>query len=430
MDDKLYENCIKILKNELIVALGCTEPIAIAYVAAKAREILGEQPSSCLVRCSGNIIKNVMGVTVPNSGGQRGVNVAAVLGIVGGDASRELAVLEGIDAAAIAHSRELVASDFCKCELVENVENLYINVTVFAADGQSAEVEARNYHNNITYIRKNEQVLKKVDAIAPSAQKETGNKSLLNLRHILAFADQVRIEDIREVIERQISYNTAISQEGLSGKWGVQMGKALQQSVEAGAGSYELPLRAAAAAAAGSDARMNGCALPVVINSGSGNQGLTICLPVVEYAKAYHVKKEKLYRALVAANLTAVHQKKYIGSLSAYCGAVCAATGAAVGIAYMAGDSYEVICDTVTNTIATVGGMVCDGAKSSCAAKISTAVLCALNALTLARAKHVFQPGEGLVHRDVESTIANVGRMARVGMHGTDVEILNIMLGK
>ena len=428
MDQKLYNNSLSILKNELIVALGCTEPIAIAYVAAKAREVLGQPPVSCLVRCSGNIIKNVKGVTVPNSGGQRGIEAAAILGIVGGDASRELAVLETVTEKDIERSRQMVTEGFCRCELAEDVENLYIRVIVTSADGQTAEVEACKYHNNITLIKKNDQILS--SAANQQHGMETGeiapDKGLLTVENILEFADQVEMQDVEQVIGRQLEHNCAISCEGLKGQYGVQAGRTLLQRV--GGDQPDLILKASASAAAGSDARMSGCALPVVINSGSGNQGITVCMPVVEYARFYNVPRERMYRALVAANLLAVHQKKYIGSLSAYCGAVSAACGAAAGIAYMMGESHTVICDTITNTIATIGGMVCDGAKSSCATKIFMAVQCALSALELARAGNVFQPGEGIVKDDVEKTIASVGRMGRVGMHGTDVEILNIML--
>ncbi|MDE7035125.1 MAG: L-serine ammonia-lyase, iron-sulfur-dependent, subunit alpha, partial [Eubacteriales bacterium] len=243
---------------------------------------------------------------------------------------------------------------------------------------------------------------------------------------ILEFANTVSLGDIEEVIGRQVEYNTAISNEGLSGVYGAQAGRVLL-----GTGQPADPrTRAKAAAAAGSDARMSGCPLPVVINSGSGNQGITITMPLVEYAKAYNISRERLFRALAAANLIAIHQKKYIGSLSAYCGAVSAACGAGAGIAYMLGGSYELVSRTITNTIATIGGMVCDGAKSSCAAKIASAVECALFAYELAKEGHVFQPGEGMVKSTVEETIKSIGRMGRVGMHETDIEILNIMLGK
>lgn len=426
MEKALYLNHLTILNRELMVALGCTEPIAIAYVAARARQVLAAEPSACAVRCSGNIIKNVKGVTVPNSGGRKGIDTAAVLGIVGGDPDRELAVLETVKPADIDRAARLLEQGFCHCELAEGVENLYIDVLLTSADGHSARVEARESHSNLTLVEKDGRVLFSKQATpAGAAKAPAGDKALLTVRNILAFADCAAMEDIRPVIRRQVDCNTAIAQEGLSGHYGVQAGRTLMEH----GGEADLLVRARAAAAAGSDARMSGCPLPVVINSGSGNQGITVTLPVVEYARAYGSDEERLYRALVCANLISIHQKKYIGNLSAYCGAVSAACGAAAGVAYLMGEGYNVICDTITNTIATIGGMVCDGAKASCATKIATAVECALRSLEMARAGRAFQAGEGLVKEDVESTIQSVGRMGRVGMHGTDVEILNIMLG-
>ena len=424
MEQTLYDNCLAILKDELMVALGCTEPIAIAYVAALARKTLGAEPVSCVVRCSGNIVKNVMGVVVPNSGGQRGIAVAAVLGIVGGDADRELQVLETVTPEDIERARRLIAEDFCDCQLAEGVENLFVEVHLTDAEGHHATAQIKDHHNNVTLLKKDDTVL--VSAGQESCEHhQTGDKSLLSIETILEFADNVRMEDIEEVIGRQIAYNTAISREGLQNSYGAEVGRVLMEN-----GKDDLRTRARAAAAAGSDARMSGCPLPVVINSGSGNQGITITMPLVEYAEAYHVEKDRLYRALAAANLLSVHQKKYIGSLSAYCGAVSAACSAGAGIAYMLGAPYEVICRVITNTISTIGGMVCDGAKSSCAAKIASAVDCALLSLDMAWDGHVFQPGEGMVKQDVEDTIKSVGRMGRDGMRETDIEILNIMLNK
>lgn len=425
MNQSLYENHLAVLNSNLQLALGCTEPIAAAFAAAKARAVLGAMPSRMTLDCSGNIIKNVNGVVVPNSNGMKGVDVAAVLGLVGGNADRQLEVLEDITDTDIEKTKELIAQGFCTCRLVEGVENLYIRVLLETDDGHSAEVVMRNYHTNITYIAKDGKVLLDNASAPDKASKHTatGNPDLLNIKNILEFAETVKLEDVSEVIERQISCNSALSNEGLQHPWGVQMGSTLLAAC-----GDSLPVRARAAAAAGSDARMSGCTLPAVINSGSGNQGITVTMPVVVYAQELGVEHEKLIRALVISNLISVHQKKYIGSLSAYCGAVSAATGAACGIAWMTGQPYQVICDTIINSIATSGGVVCDGAKPSCAAKISTAVEMALNALELAKLGRVFQPGEGLVKNDVEETIKSVGRMARNGMKSTDVEILNIML--
>lgn len=421
MNQKIYDTYVEILKKELIVALGCTEPIAIAYAGAKVREVLGRMPERCEIMCSGNIVKNVKGVTVPNSGGMKGIDAAAALGIVGGHADRILAVLEDVTPEQIVFTKQLVENSFCKCGLIEGVENLYIVITAYAGE-ESASVEIRNFHSNITKITKNR------DILFFSESQEDGSsdpdKSLLNVEDILEFGRCVQLQDIQEVIARQIECNTAIAEEGLNRAWGAQVGRTLLETF----GSDQVAIRAKAAAAAGSDARMSGCPLPVVINSGSGNQGMTVSLPVIEYAKEYQISEDGLYRALVVANLISLHQKKYIGSLSAYCGAVSAACGSGVGIAFMLGASYDEICGIITDTIATIGGMVCDGAKPSCAAKIASAVDCALTAMQMSRKNRVFLPGEGLVKENVEDTIRSVGRMGREGMKSTDVEILRIML--
>lgn len=433
MEQSLYQNHLAILKEELVVAMGCTEPIAIAYAAAKAREILGRLPDHCHVKCSGNIVKNVKGVTVPTSDGMRGMEVAATLGVVGGDATRELAVLQTVTPEDLALARKLLAEKFCTCELIEGVANLYIIIELTAGE-ESAVVEIKEHHANITRVVKNGKVLfEKSDDGAADKSAEGCDRSLLSIENILAFADCVAIPDAEPILKPQIDCNTAIAEEGLTGRWGAAVGKTL---LEHGGAEAPVRLRARAYAAAGSDARMSGCALPVVINSGSGNQGLTVSLPIIIYAKELAASDELRYRALVVANLLSVHQKKYIGSLSAYCGATSAACGAACGIAYMKykdkvsdAELYRIVCDTITNSICTVGGMVCDGAKSSCAAKIGIAVETALMGLEMAEHHHVFQPGEGLTMDSAEQTIAAVGRMGRVGMKSTDVEILQIMLG-
>ena len=425
MNKKIYNSFLAILNSELVVALGCTEPIAIAYAAAKARQVLGVMPDTCTVCCSGNIVKNVKGVVVPNSGGLKGIETAAILGIVGGDPDCGLTVLETVTEEHIAKTKELLVTDFCRCELLANVAGLYIDVKLFAGEA-TVEVVIADYHTNIVRITKNGKEIFTGKPVASDKGENEPDKSLLNVKDILTFADEVKIDDVREVLSRQIEYNSAISREGLSRPYGVEVGRSLISDFD----SRSVKLRAKAAAAAGSDARMSGCPLPVVINSGSGNQGITVTMPVVEYAKEYGASEEKLYRALVVSNLVAIHQKKYIGSLSAYCGVVSAACGSGTGIAYLLDCSYEEICNTITNTVGNIGGMVCDGAKPSCAAKIASAVEAAILALHLSRKNRVFQPGEGLVKEDVEQTITSIGRMGRDGMKGTDVEILNIMLEK
>lgn len=424
MDQKTYNAYTAILQGELVPALGCTEPIAIAFAAAKAREALGKMPTKLRVDCSGNIIKNVKGVAVPNSEGMMGIAPAATLGAVGGDGSRGLEVLESITPEHIRQAKALLADGWCDCGLLEGVENLFIKVR--AEDGADyALVEIRSQHTHITRIERNGKVLFEQEDL-----KKTGGlqeaKERLNVKDIIAFADEVDIEDVREVIERQIDMNTAIANEGLAGEWGAQIGRTLLDSYDKG----DVRVRAKAMAAAASDARMSGCSLPVVINSGSGNQGATVSLPVIVYAQHLDASREQLIRGLVLSNLIALLQKRYIGSLSAFCGAVCATAGAVSGIIYLHGGRYEQISMAITNTLANVGGIVCDGAKPSCAAKIASSIDAGIMAGVMAGKGIVFRDGQGIVKGDVEQTVASVGRMGREGMRETDVEILNIMLDK
>lgn len=423
MDSALYANYLAILKHELVPALGCTEPIAIAYAAAKARQVLGDFPDTVEMQLSGNIIKNVKGVTVPNSGGMKGIDTAAVLGIVGGNADKALEVLEEIRPEHIEKTKELVERQICSCTLVEGVSNLYIVAKVTKGE-HSAEVTIVDQHTNITKILKDGKVLLSKE----SREEETSSdidKSKLTVKDILDFADQVQIEDVEEILERQIRLNTAISQEGLDNNYGAQIGKTLMHVWGKG-----ITTRACARAAAGSDARMGGCSMPVVINSGSGNQGMTVSLPVIAYAEEWEVSRQKLYRSLVVSNLIAIHQKHYIGSLSAYCGAVSAACGAGAGITYMYGGNYQQVSLTIINTLGNIGGIVCDGAKPSCAAKIASSVDAALMAFHLSIQNKSFLPGEGIIRGDVEETIKSMGYIGRVGMRSTDTEILNIMIDR
>lgn len=422
MNKKSYRNYCAILEGELLPAMGCTEPIAVAYAAAKARAVLGMMPERIKVSCSGNIVKNVKGVVVPNSGGMKGIDAAAVLGLVGGREDCALEVLGSVTQEDIQRASQLIGSDYCECDLAEGEENLYIRVEAYAGEA-SASVEIKSRHDHISRIEKNGKVISRQEDLAAAS---VADKSMLNLKDILAFADCLDIEDVREVLDRQISYNSSIAREGLDHSWGANVGQTLLKNH----GTDYVDVRAKAVAAAGSDARMSGCALPVVINSGSGNQGMTVSLPIIEYAKELGSSQEKLYRALTAANLIAIHQKRFIGNLSAYCGAVSAGCGAACGIAYLQDADYEVIADTITNTIGNVGGMVCDGAKPSCAAKIASAVEAGILGYNMAKEGHAFQEGEGLVAEDVEQTIQNLGRMGKEGMKSTDVEILKIMLGQ
>ena len=423
MDKKVYDTYTALLNSELKMATGCTEPIAIAYAGARLRQVLGEIPEHCTVYCSGNIVKNVFAVTVPNSGGAKGIDTAAILGIIGGDADYVLDVLHAVTPEDVELMNKLLAEKICDCELVEGVENLYIRIEA-KHGSDTAMVEIKDYHSNITRIEKNGEVLFNAEENATEASSI--DKTLLNVKDILEYANCVDLNDVKDVLLNQIKCNSAIAEEGLKNPWGSQVGRTIYEH-DMGKSVWN---KARAYAAAGSDARMNGCPMPVVINSGSGNQGMTVSLPIYVYAKELNVDEEKMLRALALANLISLHQKRYIGSLSAYCGAISAATASACGIAYMFGGDYALICDVITNSINTTGGMVCDGAKSSCAAKIATALDMALLAYEMSQKKRVFMPGEGLVEDNIEETIANVGRMGRDGMKSTDVEILKIMLGK
>ena len=423
MDRKTYENYVRILENELVPALGCTEPIALAYASAKAREVLGCFPEHLSVLCSGNIIKNVKGVKVPNSGGMKGVEAAAVLGMTGGDAGQALEVLESVTEADIARTEQLLAEGFCDCILKEGVANLYIEARA-AAKGHEAVVVIEEEHTNITRIEKDGEVLFEQEK-KEIKEEEEPDKALLNLADIITFADEVDIKDVQKVLKRQVKYNTKIAEEGLNNPWGAQVGRVVLDEF-----GDDVKWRAVAKAAAGSDARMSGCSLPVIINSGSGNQGMTCSLPVVEYAKELGKTEEETMRALCVSNLVALNQKKYIGSLSAYCGAVCAAAGAGAGITYLSGGTLEQIENTVVNAIANAGGIVCDGAKPSCAAKIATSLQAAVLSHKMAMRGLTFSRGEGLVMDCPEDTIKAVGYVGRAGMKQTDVEILNLMIGK
>ena len=422
MDRRIYESYVAILRHELVPALGCTEPIAIAYASAWARRELGCFPEHIVAHLSGNIIKNVKSVIVPNSGGQRGIETAAVLGCVGGDPDRAFEVLQGVTEADIAKTRELVATGICETKYVEGKDNLYIRIEM-TAGAQSTSVTVEREHTNITQVLKNGKEIFHADAAEDS--EAAVDKSLLSVRGILDFANELDLDDVRPILQRQIDLNTAISEEGLRGNYGASVGKVLMDMT-----GDHIAGRAAARAAAGSDARMNGCSMPVVINSGSGNQGMTITLPICEFAACWGKSEGTLLRALALGNLISVHIKRHIGSLSAFCGAVSAGCGSACGIAYMDGASYDALCMTITNMLCNVGGIVCDGAKSSCAAKIASAVEAGVLSYNMAKAGKYFADGEGLAGGDIEKTIQNIGRMGRVGMQPTDVEILNIMGGK
>ena len=424
MDKRIYENYVRILENELVPALGCTEPIALAYAAAKAVKTLESFPDHLTVLCSGNIIKNVKGVKVPNSGGMKGVEAAAVLGAVGGDPDQALEVLETVGPEDLEKTKRLLAEGFCDCALKEGVANLYIEARAVKGSGE-AVVVIEGEHTNIVRIEKDGELLYEKEPETVRDEADKPDKALLNLEDIITFAEEADLDDVRKVLERQVRYNTRIAEEGLKNPWGAQVGRVIAEEF-----GDDVKWRAVAKAAAGSDARMSGCSLPVIINSESGNQGMTCSLPVIEYGRELGKSGDEILRALCVSNLVALNQKKYIGSLSAYCGAVCAAAGAGAGITYLCGGTMEQIENTVVNTIADAGGIVCDGAKPSCAAKIATSLQAAVLSHKMAMRGLTFSRGEGLVMDCPEDTIKAVGYVGRAGMKQTDVEILNLMIGR
>lgn len=425
MNKNVYNAYVELLNIELVPALGCTEPIAIAYAAAKSRAVLGCFPERIKIGCSGNIVKNVQGVTVPNSGGLKGIDVAATLGCVGGDEENVLEVLKHISQECIDKTKKLVANNFCSTSLISDCNNLFIKVEAISGD-QSAEVTISNTHTNISKIVKNGKVIFQPEDCTDMEVSDIDKYlKYVNIKDIVEFANTVAIEDIEEVLARQIKFNIAISNEGLNNDWGLSVGKTLRKYYD----SNDVRIKAVSAAAAGADARMSGCSMPVIINSGSGNQGITISLPIIEYAKEYKISKDKTLRALALANLISIQEKSKLGSLSAYCGAVCAGIASATGIAFLFDGNQEDISNVITNGLANIGGIVCDGAKPSCAAKIATAVQAGIWGYEIGMKEHkAFKQGEGLVKSTADKTIASFGRMGKYGMKHTDTEILNIML--
>jgi len=432
MDLSLAEcnNYTNILKSELVPAMGCTEPIAVAYAAAKVGEVLGEEATHLNVRCSGNIIKNVKGVTVPNSGNQKGIEVAATLGLIGGDPAKELEVIACVTDDDRKKAGEMVRDGFCEVELEEGVPNLYIKATATSAN-HSAVVLIEDNHTNITLIQRDDETLLEAHKSIEDNENEDSAKKIkldykkMSLRGILTYAESVNINCVKPILDRQIECNTAISDEGLKNNWGARVGKTFLETW-----GDDVKARACARAAAGSDARMSGCPLPVVINSGSGNQGITVTMPVLTFAEEWNISEEKKYRALLISNLVSIYIKHYIGALSAFCGAVSAATASGAAITYMAGGDINAIGRTITNTLGNVGGIVCDGAKPSCAAKICSSVNAAIMAHYMSISDDEFKGGEGFIEDDVEKTIKNMGYIGKIGMKETDVEILNVMIDK
>jgi len=481
-ESAVYKACVEILKEELVPAMGCTEPIALAYAAAKARDILGKLPEKVILKVSGSIIKNVKSVVVPNTGGMKGLAAATAAGIVAGVSEKELEVLSSVSDAQKAEINAYLDAVPIEIEHIED-GHIFDIVVYLAAGGDWVTLRISDNHTNITFIEKNGQVL--LETEASSENEGVGDRNLLSIEAIWDFAQTVDLADVTDLLERQIAYNTAIAEEGLRGTYGANIGK----TILATHGDSDVLIRAKAKAAAGSDARMSGCELPVVINSGSGNQGITCTVPVVEYARSMSgcaasvsacavgtrvaaeagkginagkgavtgyggapigcggvplveknsaeawtkvslecIPREKLLRALIISNLTSIHVKTGIGTLSAFCGAVSAAIGAAAGISYLRQGTYFDYLHTVSNALGIAPGIVCDGAKASCAAKIASALDAAFLAYHMYQNGQEFQRGDGLIASDIEKTIANIGRLGRVGMKQTNDEIIQMMI--
>lgn len=413
-----YAEYVKILKEELVPAMGCTEPISIAYASAKAKEILGETPISALVQVSGNIVKNAKSVTVPHTGGMRGIDSAFIAGLVAGDPSAELEVISNVTEAQIQEMKAVKETFDVTIETPQDAHIFDIAITL-RSNSHTSYVRIVDNHTNIVCIKKDGEVLFEN---LPTDEKKA-DRSMLSVEDIIAFADCVDVEDVRETLERQISYNMAIAEEGMKNDYGANVGKVLLRAYQP-----DIKTTARAYAAAASDARMNGCELPVIINSGSGNQGITASVPVIVYARGMHASDEQLLRALCVSNLITIHLKAGIGALSAYCGVVSAGAGAGCGVAYLLGGGKDEIAHTLVNALAIDSGIVCDGAKASCAAKIVTAVESGFLGLNMYYTGNQFYAGDGIVKKGVENTIKSVARLAHEGMRETDKEIIRIML--
>ncbi|MGR7951722.1 L-cysteine desulfidase family protein [Finegoldia sp. P2-F-LR] len=416
------KNYTDLLKSELIMALGCTEPISIALAAAKAREVLGSIPTKIEVMCSGNIIKNVKGVTVPNTNGMKGVEAATAIGTVAGDSCLGLEVLSKVTEDDIKVAKDLLEKDIITVSLKEGVENLDIEIVAEDDKKNTVDVEIKNKHTNIVKVTKNDEVIHIDNCYTHTPEYE--NYDELSVKDIFEYANNVDLGEVKDLLEKQITLNSDISDEGLTGKWGVAMGKILIDEDES------IRTKAKARAAAGSDARMSGCSLPVVINAGSGNQGITCTMPLVVFANEKNYDRETLYRGLLITNLTALHIKRFIGRLSAFCGVTSAGVAAGAGICYMETKDLDLIEKTIGNALMIASGMICDGAKPSCAAKIATAVDAGISGYYLAKKNRNFEPGDGLLKDDIEETIRSIGYVAKEGMKETDIIVLNTMIQK
>ena len=420
-EDIVYRQYLDILREELRPAMGCTEPIALAYAGAKARQLLGSLPERIEAFVSGNIIKNVKSVIVPNTGGLHGIGPAICAGVVAGDPERQLQVISRVTDAQRAQLAEFM--DTVQLQIHPAQSELIFDIDLrMWAGAEYVRLRIVNHHTNIAYMEKNGKILLQ-HPITEASEDQLTDKSCLTIQRIVEFADCLDVEDVRSLVGEQIRCNMAIAREGLTNSWGANIG-----SVILARQGQLLCKQAAAYAAAGSDARMSGCEMPVIILSGSGNQGITASVPVAVYAEALGASDEQLLRAVTLSDLVTIHQKTGIGRLSAYCGAISAGCGAGAGIAYLRGGDADAVAHTVVNAIAILSGTICDGAKPSCAAKIAAAVDAGILGCDMYLEHQQFYGGDGIVTKGADKTVVNVGRLAREGMKETDKTILKIML--
>lgn len=420
LTDAIKNAYISILREELMPATGCTEPIALAYAAARLRDILGREPERVLAEVSGNMLKNVKSVVVPGTGGKKGIPAAIAAGVVAGDAGKVLQVIADVPAEKHCTIAAYMGDVPIEVACSDTTRILDIRLTGWAGE-HTALVHIANSHSNIVREERDGTVLLE-RPVTDSAEDSLTDKSVLKVADILEFADTVELDQVSELLERQLSCNTAIAEEGLRNSWGANIGSILLRDYP-----KDIKTEAKAWAAAGSDARMSGCEMPVVILSGSGNQGITASVPLARYAQHLGASREKLYRALLVSDLVTVHQKSGIGRLSAYCGAVSAGVGAGAGIAYLLDGSFEAVAHTIVNAVAIISGTICDGAKPSCAAKIAASVDAGILGYHMYRGGQEFKGGDGIVTKGVDNTIANIGILAKEGMRQTDRTILEIM---
>ncbi len=422
MDAKVYAEYLRILEEELVEAMGCTEPIALSFAGAKARQVLGKIPERLVAKCSGNMLKNVRCVVIPQSGGMTGIPAAVWLGVLGGDAEAQMEVLHHIEEQHRLLMEEQLRAGTCTVQHLESEIPLHIIVEAYAGS-ESVSIEIRYNHTNIVRILKNGEVLWEKDEDQEYSALNPADRSLLNLPDIKEFADTVDLKDVEALIERQIRCNMDIAYEGMSGNFGVGIGRIIKKSYPEGVVS-----RMKAYTAAASEARMGGCEMPVVINSGSGNQGLTSSVPVIVYARENNISRQRLYRSLVFSNLMTIYQKRFIGSLSAFCGAVSAACSAGVALTYMNGGDLPMLAATVDNTMANIPGILCDGAKVSCAAKIATSLDAAIMSHYMVMNGEYYTAHTGILQEEADQTISSVGYIGRVGMMQTDKELIQLLV--